>query len=73
MCKLGDGLRSKQFPTVLYTDYSRQGKDMQQMLDSAGIPYELADARKENMSGPVLVANGAFLAFKDVQEILSLA
>jgi len=73
MCKLGDGLRSKQFPTVLYTDYSRQGKDMQQMLDSAGIPYELADARKEKMSSPVLVANGAFLAFKDVQEILSLA
>jgi glutaredoxin len=73
MCKLGDGLRSKQFPTVLYTDNSRQGKDMQQMLDSAGIPYEIADARKEKMSSPVLVANGAFLGFKDVKEILSLA
>jgi len=72
MCKLGDGLRSKQFPTVLYTDNSRQGKHMQQMLDSAGIPYELADARKEKMSSPVLVANGAFLGFQDVKDILSI-
>lgn len=72
MCKLGDGLRSKQFPTVLYTDQSPQGKNMQQLLDSAGIPYDLADARKENMSGPVLVANGAFLGFQDVKDILSI-
>ena len=73
MCKIGDGLRSKQFPSVLYADDSRQSKDMRELLDSVDIPYELADAVKEDMGGPVLVTNGAFLALADVREILSIA
>lgn len=72
MCKLGEGLRSKQFPGVFYTDGSAKGKEMKQILDSAGVSYETADARKEKMRGPVLVANGTFLDIDAVREVLSL-
>ena len=72
MCKLGEGLRSKRFPSVFYTDGSPKGKEMKSILDSAGVSYETADARKENMPGPILVANGTFLDVNAVREVLSL-
>jgi hypothetical protein len=70
MCRLGKGLKSGKLPGVLYADGTAASKKMQRMLDSAGAKYELADAKKEAMPGPVLVVNGSFLDINGVKEAL---
>ena len=69
MRKLAEGLKSGNLPGVLYSDQSPATRKMQKLLDSVGAKYEIADAKTESMSRPVLVVNGSFLDAKALKEV----
>ena len=69
MRKLAEGLKSGDLPGVLYSDESPSSRRMQKLLDSVGAKYEIADAKTESMSRPVLVVNGSFLDAKALKEV----
>jgi len=71
MCQLGRGLKSGKLRGVLYTNKTRASKEMQRLLDDAGAKYELADAKKEALPGPMLVVNGSFLDVTGLKEVLN--
>jgi hypothetical protein len=71
MCKLGKALKTGKYPGILYADQTQASQEMQRILDEAGAKYELADAGKEALPGPVLVVNGSFLGISALKAILA--
>jgi hypothetical protein len=69
MRKVAERLKSGNLPGVLYSDDSPASRKMQKLLDSVGAKYEIADAKRESMSRPVLVVNGSFLDVNAVEEV----
>lgn len=72
MCKIGERIRSGEFPAILYSDGTVLSKSMQSWLDDAGANYAISDATVEFMDGPVLVVDGTFLSVADVKEVLGI-
>ena len=64
-------MKSGKYPGVLYTDKTLASKEMQDLLDSAGAKYTVADARKEALPGPVFIVKGSFLDVRSLKEVLT--
>ena len=73
MCKLGEELRSGHVPAILYADDSDVTKEMRALLKSAGVKFNEENAAVEELSEPLLIADGSFLDLQSVKEILALA
>ena len=72
MCKIGERIRSGEFPAILYSDGTELSKSMQNWLEDAGVNYAVLDATVESMDGPVLIVDGTFLSFDDLKGVLGI-
>ena len=72
MCEFGDGIKSGQFPAVVYLDETRESKEVCRLLDSAGATYVVSDAIAHDMRGPVVVVDGCFLGMKELKDVLEV-
>ena len=72
MCELGKGIRNGSLHGVLYADSTQASKDLQEMLESVGAKYELADAATESLQEPILVVDGSFFDAESLREILKV-
>ena len=70
MCQIGDGIKDRSLPSILYVDDTASSREMEDMLDAVGARYETADAGREGFPSPVLVVDGSFLGIQEVKGML---
>ena len=68
MGELGDQIKARKFPVVLYADDTPESLRMRVLLESNGAAFSVRDATAD-LCRPVAIVDGCLLSVEDLEEV----